>query len=96
MCGEYPSNIIGHYYFFCITFAVCNAGYFGTGSNGCNLCTGNMTKPEAGDAATCDQVCDPESSRPNDQRTTCGEYTVAIRTQSVIWRAQLKTPLKTK
>ena len=41
------------------------------------LCTGNKTKPEVGDAATCDQVCEPQSSRPNDQRTSCGEYGVS-------------------
>ena len=75
---------------------VCNAGYFGTGSNGCNLCTGNMTKPEAGDATTCDQVCDPESSRPSTDRTECGEYPVAIHTQSIIWIVQVKTFLKTR
>ena len=58
---------------FIFYIAVCNAGYFGTASNSCTLCTGNTTKPEVGDAATCDQVCDPESSRPNTDRTECGE-----------------------
>ena len=64
---------------FCTTFVVCNAGYFGTGSDSCMLCTGNMTKPEVGDAATCDQVCDPESSVPNDLRTMCSEYPPCVR-----------------
>ena len=63
---------------FFIYFAVCNAGYFGTGSTSCTLCNGNMTKPEVGDSATCAQVWDPESSRPNDQRTQCGEYPINI------------------
>ena len=57
---------------------MCNAGYFGTGSDSCTLCTGSMTKPEPGDAATCDQDCDPESSRPNTDRTTCGGYPVIL------------------
>ena len=61
-----------------ITFAVCNAGYFGTGSDSCTLCTGSTTKPEVGDSATCDQVCDLNNSRPNEQRTMCGEYHVHV------------------
>ena len=44
--------------------------------NGCTLCTGNMTKPEPGDAVTCNEVCDLDNSRPNDQRTQCGMYQV--------------------
>ena len=37
-----------------------------------------MTKPKPGDSATCDQVCDPESSRPSTDRTECGEYPAIV------------------
>ena len=37
-------------------------------------CTGTATKAEVGDAATCDQICEPYNSRPSIDRTACGEY----------------------
>ena len=40
------------------------------------LCTGTTTKAEVDDAATCDQICEPYNSRPNTDRTACGEYPV--------------------
>ena len=53
--------------------AVCNAGYYGSGSKSCSLCSGNMTKQEVGDAEACDTECDPKTGVPNTDRTMCGK-----------------------
>ena len=54
-------------------FPVCNAGYFGTASTTCTLCTENTIKPEIGDSGTCDEICPEESSRPSEDRTECSK-----------------------
>ena len=79
--AQYFVHYLSTAYFYCITFAVCNAGYFGTGSDSCVVCGGNTAKPKVGDAATCDQVCEPYNSRPNDQWTSCGKYPVSVSTE---------------
>ena len=57
----------------CNVSTECNAGYYGSPSTTCTLCSGNMIKPSQGDAPSCDIECDPAWSQPNAERTACGK-----------------------